>query len=325
MMFVRILAALALAFMITVIVCPFFIRKMIKRQYGQQIREEGPGRHTAKAGTPTMGGLVIVIAAVVASILATGFSPLPLIVLPVFVGCGLLGFLDDYLKIVRKQSLGLKARSKLAGMVFISAVFILLLYLFGFYSALVSLPFLKLIIDMGFVYPLFVLLLITGFSNSVNLTDGIDGLAAGTVVFALAAYSYISYQAGLPALSAFCAALVGACLGFLVFNCHPARLFMGDVGSLSLGGALAAVAVLTKTEILVLVIGAVFVLEAFSVILQVFSFQLTGRRIFLMSPLHHHFELKGWSEWRVVSFFWLASMIFALIGLYQYGLMPAMP
>jgi phospho-N-acetylmuramoyl-pentapeptide-transferase len=129
----------------------------------------------------------------------------------------------------------------------------------------------------------------------------------------------------LPALSAFCAALVGACLGFLVFNCHPARLFMGDVGSLSLGGALAAVAVLTKTEILVLVIGAVFVLEAFSVILQVFSFQLTGRRIFLMSPLHHHFELKGWSEWRVVSFFWLASMIFALIGLYQYGLMPVMP
>lgn len=314
----KILIALLSAFLLSVIVYPFYIRRMEVLQFGQQIREDGPVRHSAKAGTPTMGGLVIISTAVLVTAAATGLSLSFWLIMPVFLGCGLLGFLDDYKKIGQKQSLGLKARSKLAGMIIISVLFMILLLITGNYSTLVMLPFFNKILNLGLLYPIFVTLLITGFSNSVNLTDGIDGLAAGTAALSLAAFAYISLQSGMISIAIFCAALVGACLGFLVFNRHPARLFMGDVGSLALGGALAAVAVLTGTEVLLLVIGAVFVLEALSVTLQVASFQLTGKRILLMSPLHHHFELKGWSEWRVVSVFWLAGLIFALTGIWQF-------
>lgn len=312
------LVALLLAFLLTVIITPLYIEKMAMKQLGQQIREDGPARHAAKAGIPTMGGLLIVIMAASVSLLIAGPAGQLLCLLAVFIGCGLLGLCDDYLKIMRKQSLGLQARAKLAGMAAITVIFLVCLYLAGYYSPAVNLPFTGVTINLGPVYPLLVLLLITGFSNSVNLTDGVDGLAAGTSTLAFAVYSYLAWQSDLPAVAIFCAALVGVCLGFLVFNRHPAKLFMGDVGSLSLGGALAAVAVLTATELLVIVIGAVFVLEALSVTLQVASFQLTGRRIFLMSPLHHHFELKGWSEWRIVSVFWLAGLIFALVGLYHH-------
>jgi phospho-N-acetylmuramoyl-pentapeptide-transferase len=318
-MLVKILVTLMSAFLLSVIAYPFFIRRMEMLQFGQQIREDGPLRHSVKAGTPTMGGLVIIASALIVSVFATGLALPFILILPVFLGCGLLGFLDDYMKIVKKQSLGLKARAKLTGMLIITVVFILLLSLSGYYSAAVLLPFIKAVLNLGFIYPLFVLLLITGFSNSVNLTDGVDGLAAGTTAMALAAFAYIGFRAEMPSIALFCVALIGACLGFLVFNRHPARLFMGDVGSLALGGVLAAVAVLTGAEVLLLVIGAVFVLEALSVTLQVASFQLTGKRILLMSPLHHHFELKGWSEWRVVSVFWLAGLIFALTGIWQYS------
>ena len=318
-MMAKILIALLLAFLLSVLTYPVFIKRMNQLQFGQQIREDGPARHAQKSGTPTMGGLVIIASAVIAALFTAGLAKPLLVVLPVLLGCGLLGFLDDYLKIVRKQSLGFKARSKLFGMLIISVIFMILLSLTDLYNPVVKLPFINITMNLGLIYPLFVLLLITGFSNSVNLTDGVDGLAAGTAALALAAFAYIGYRAGIPSVALFCAALTGACLGFLVFNRHPARLFMGDVGSLALGGALAAVAVVAAADLFLLIIGAVFVLEALSVTLQVASFQLTGKRIFLMSPLHHHFELKGWSEWRVVSLFWLAGLFFALTGVWQYS------
>ncbi len=319
-MMAKILIALLLAFLFSVLAYPVFIRRMDQLQFGQPIREDGPARHAQKSGTPTMGGLVIIASAVIATLFTAGLAKPLLVALPVFLGCGLLGFLDDYLKIVRKQSLGFKARSKLFGMLIIAVIFMILISLAGLYNPVVNLPFFNQTLNLGYIYPLFVLLLITGFSNSVNLTDGVDGLAAGTAVLAFAAFAYIGYRAGIPSVALFCAALTGACLGFLVFNRHPARLFMGDVGSLALGGALAAIAVIAAAELFLLIIGAVFVLEALSVTLQVASFQLTGKRIFLMSPLHHHFELKGWSEWRVVSLFWLAGLVFALTGIWQYNL-----
>ncbi len=319
-MMAKILIALLLSFLFSVLAYPVFIRRMDQLQFGQPIREDGPARHAQKSGTPTMGGLVIIASAVIATLFTAGLAKPLLVALPVFLGCGLLGFLDDYLKIVRKQSLGFKARSKLFGMLIIAVIFMILISLAGLYNPVVNLPFFNQTLNLGYIYPLFVLLLITGFSNSVNLTDGVDGLAAGTAVLAFAAFAYIGYRAGIPSVALFCAALTGACLGFLVFNRHPARLFMGDVGSLALGGALAAIAVIAAAELFLLIIGAVFVLEALSVTLQVASFQLTGKRIFLMSPLHHHFELKGWSEWRVVSLFWLAGLVFALTGIWQYNL-----
>jgi len=229
-MMVKIIIALLLAFLLSVLAYPFFIRWMDHLQFGQQIREDGPARHAQKSGTPTMGGLVIILSAVIAALLTAGLDRSFLLVLPVFLGCGLLGFLDDYLKIVKKQSLGFKARSKLIGMLIIAIIFMVLLSLTGLYDPVVRLPFFNLALNLGASYPLLVLLLITGFSNSVNLTDGVDGLAAGTAALALAAFAYIGYRAGIPAVALFCAALTGACLGFLVFNRHPARLFMGDVG-----------------------------------------------------------------------------------------------
>jgi len=319
-MMARIIIALLLSFLLSVLAYPFFIRRMDHLQFGQQIREDGPARHAQKSGTPTMGGLVIILSAVIAALLTAGLDRSFLLVLPVFLGCGLLGFLDDYLKIVKKQSLGFKARSKLIGMLIIAIIFMVLLSLTGLYDPVVRLPFFNLALNLGASYPLLVLLLITGFSNSVNLTDGVDGLAAGTAALALAAFAYIGYRAGIPAVALFCAALTGACLGFLVFNRHPARLFMGDVGSLALGGALPAVAVIVAADLFLLIIGAVFVIEALSVTLQVASFQLTGKRIFLMSPLHHHFELLGWHEIKIIIRFWLVCILFAGVGFFIYYL-----
>lgn len=318
-MVVQITTAVVVTFLVTVISCPFFINRMRLLQYGQQIREDGPARHAGKAGTPTMGGIIILLAATVVSIIMAGRSPVLYLLLLITLGCGLIGFLDDYFKIARSLSLGLKARTKLAGEFALVLIFILLARFMGLYSSELILPFFNLAIDIGIFYPAFVFLMITGFSNSVNLTDGVDGLAAGTSVISLMALIIIAIMAGFPEAAILCAALAGACLGFLVFNRHPARLFMGDVGSLALGGAFAALAVVTKSELFFVIIGGIFVLEAFSVIIQVTSFRLTGRRVLLMSPLHHHFELKGWSEWRVVTTFWSGSLFFALIGVLAYG------
>jgi phospho-N-acetylmuramoyl-pentapeptide-transferase len=313
------LAALVVTLLVTAAVCPLMIKRMKLLQYGQQIRIEGPARHSSKAGTPTMGGLILLFSASVVSLIIVGFSPQLKAALLVTLGCGLLGFLDDYFKIARSQSLGLKARSKLIGLILITLLLVLLLRYFNLYSSQIMIPFFNQLVDISYFYPFLIFLLITGFSNSVNLTDGLDGLAAGTAAIAFSAYAIIAYYSSLYDLTVFSAAMAGACLGFLFYNRHPARLFMGDVGSLALGGALAVMAVLTKSELFLLIIGAVFFIEALSVIGQVISFQMTGRRIFLMSPLHHHFELKGWSEWMVVISFWSAGLLFAIIGVLAFS------
>ena len=316
----QITAALALTFLITVATCPFFIKRMQLLQYGQQIREDGPASHSGKAGTPTMGGVVFILAAALISIILAGRSPLVYALLLVMLGCGLLGFLDDYLKVVYNRSLGLKARFKLAGQIIAAAIFLLILYQQDLYSSTIFLPYTSIIFDLGYVYPLFIFLIVTSATNSVNLTDGVDGLAAGISVIAMSGYIYIAWLAGKTEAAVFAAALVGGCLGFLVYNRNPAKIFMGDAGSLALGGAFAALAVLTKSELLLVIIGGVFVIETLSVIAQVASFQFFGRRIFRMSPLHHHFELQGWSEWRVVKTFWTAAAAFTLLGMFAYNL-----
>jgi phospho-N-acetylmuramoyl-pentapeptide-transferase len=307
------------AFAISVVVCPFLIKLLRRLQFGQQVRDDGPTRHRFKAGTPTAGGVVFLLATAAALLWpGGGWSPLLGAVLLVTLGNGLIGWLDDYAKIAKARSLGLKARNKLLGQFVIAAVFAGLLALSGRYDPVVGIPFTGAALDLQLFYPLFIFLFIIGFSNAVNLTDGIDGLATGTAIITLLAFLYIASQLGMPEIARFCGALVGGCFGFLVYNLHPARIFMGDVGSLALGGALAAVAVLTKTELTLVITGAIFVVETISVILQVISFQLTGKRLFLMSPLHHHFELKGWSEWQVVTAFWGLAFVFAVIGLVQF-------
>jgi phospho-N-acetylmuramoyl-pentapeptide-transferase len=230
---------------------------------------------------------------------------------------GFLGLLDDYRKTTRHRSLGLKARHKLAGQFVFSLLFYFVLVQQG-HSTIVQIPFSEMAVDFGYLYPLLIFIMITGTANGVNLTDGIDGLAGGTAILAMLAFLILASQRGQSDLVYFCAVIIGAVFGFLIYNLHPARVFMGDVGSLSLGTALAVVAILTKAEFLLVIIGGVFVLETLSVILQVISFRLTGRRVFLMSPLHHHFEIKGWSEWHVVTGFWALAFCFALLGIMEY-------
>ncbi len=318
-MALNVIVALAGAFLAAVAFTPLFIKNMRRLQYGQQIREDGPARHSLKAGTPTMGGLVFIPAALLAAVILAGLSPALYAVVLITIGCGLIGFLDDYGKIAHGRSLGLKARSKLGGEAVLTGLLVFALHRFGLYSTAILVPFVNIEVDLGLFHPLFIFLVISASSNSVNLTDGLDGLAAGTSVIALGAFAVIAWQAGLPEITVFSAALAGGCLGFLVYNRYPARVFMGDVGSLALGGSFAAIAVVTGTELFLILVGGVFVIEALSVIIQVTSFKLTGRRVLLMSPLHHHFEMKGWSEQKVVAVFWTAAAGFALLGVLAYG------
>lgn len=314
----KILPAAVATFLLTLALIPPFIRVMRRRHYGQQIREVGPDRHALKAGTPTMGGIIFIPAALLVSLILIGPTPLLAAALLVTFGCGLVGFLDDFGKIARARSLGLKARAKIFGEILITLFLVLLLRSFGLYSTEIFLPFAGTTVDLGWFYPLFVFIVISASSNSVNLTDGLDGLAAGVCVAGFAAFAVIAYHSGITDVVVFCSALAGGCLGFLVFNRYPARIFMGDSGSLALGGAFAAAAILTGLELFLVVIGGVFVIEALTVIIQVISFRLTGKRVFLMSPLHHHFEMKGWSEWRVVGLFWSAAIVMAAAGVLTY-------
>lgn len=303
-----------IAFLISLLLCPFFIFFSHRRQFGQQIRADGPKRHFKKAGTPTMGGLVFLLSLVLASIFFVPKTPLFFLVLFITLASALLGFIDDYHKVVNRRSLGLKARYKLLGQLLFTLIISIFLLNQG-HSTLVEIPFSRLGVDLGYFYPLLIFMMISGTSNGVNLTDGIDGLAGGAAILALLAFLFLASWQGLQELVYFCGILVGACFGFLIYNLHPAKIFMGDVGSLSLGTALALVAILTKAELLLIIIGGVFVLETLSVILQVISFRLTGQRIFLMSPLHHHFEMKGWSEWQVVIGFWALGFCFSVLGM----------
>ena len=307
--------AAALSFAVALALGPLILPLLRKLKFGQSIREEGPKGHYAKAGTPTMGGVLILTALTAASLVFAGDSRELWLVLFVTIGHGIIGFLDDYIKVALKRSLGLKARQKLVGQILIAAV---LAYaataLFGRGTDL-WIPFVGTQVELGLFYYVLIFLVLVGTTNAVNLTDGLDGLAAGTGMIASLAYACIAFYFGHASLAVFCMALAGACLGFLRYNVHPASVFMGDTGSLAIGGALAAVAVMTKTELLLVVVGGVFVVEALSVIIQVISFKSTGKRVFRMSPIHHHFELSGWAETKVVKVFWLAGAICALLGL----------
>ncbi|WP_053366109.1 phospho-N-acetylmuramoyl-pentapeptide-transferase [Bacillus sp. FJAT-27245] len=308
-----------MGFLITVLLSPVFIPFLRRLKFGQSIREEGPKSHMKKSGTPTMGGIMILLSVIITSLVMAGKFAGPTsktyMLIIVIAGFGLLGFLDDFIKVAMKRNLGLTSKQKLLGQIIISVIFYLL-YRRNEMPSELGLPFTDYSIDLGWFYLVFVIFWLVGFSNAVNLTDGLDGLVSGTAAIAFGAYAVLAWSQSQFELSIFSVAVVGAVLGFLVFNAHPAKVFMGDTGSLALGGAIAALSILTGHELLLLVIGGVFVIETLSVILQVISFKTTGRRIFKMSPLHHHYELSGWSEWRVVVTFWTVGLLFAILGIY---------
>ena len=329
----RTIYAVVTAMVVFFILGPWFIRKIKQFQIKQYIREEGPASHQAKSGTPTMGGVLILFSAISSSLLWADLTSAFVwaVVLTALV-YGLIGFRDDYLKVKKKHNKGLSAKGKLFLQTVPALVFGLFLYLYPGYDTVLFLPFFKSAhLDLGPLYILFAALVIVGSSNAVNLTDGLDGLAIGPFLIAMTTYLILSYLAGHVKIANYlqvpyvagaaettviCGALAGASIGFLWFNSYPAQIFMGDVGSLSLGAVLGAVALLTKHEILLTLIGGIFVMEAVSVIMQVGFFRATGgKRIFRMAPLHHHFELKGWPEPKVIVRFWIIAMILSLIAL----------
>ncbi|MGH9773421.1 MAG: phospho-N-acetylmuramoyl-pentapeptide-transferase [Candidatus Acidiferrales bacterium] len=346
---VRTALASLTALFLCLVMGPWMIRRLRDMQIGQFIREEGPQNHHAKAGTPTMGGVLIVLAIVIPALLWGDLTnPYLLLALFATLAFGTIGFVDDYNKVIRRRNLGLTAGKKFFFQVLTCIVVggvLLRLQEKGAYTTALSVPFFKklhpnLVINAWMrphIWPLaaipfllFLILVIVGASNAVNLTDGLDGLAIGCVLVASGALTVLTYLTSharfaeyldlqkIPTvgeLTIFCGALLGASLGFLWYNAHPAEIFMGDVGSLALGGAIGVVAVIIKQEILLLSIGGVFVLEALSVILQVGSFKLRGKRIFRMAPLHHHFEMLGWSESKIIVRFWIAALVFALFSL----------
>jgi phospho-N-acetylmuramoyl-pentapeptide-transferase len=314
-----ILFTILMGFFITVLLSPIFIPFLRRLKFGQSIRDEGPKSHQKKSGTPTMGGIVFLISIVITTLVMTGKFSEPSVetylLLLVIVGFGLLGFLDDFIKVVMKRNLGLTSKQKLLGQIVISVIFYVVLKQNDF-STTVSIPLTDLSFDLGWFFVVFIVFWLVGFSNAVNLTDGLDGLVSGTAAIAFGALAVLAWNQSQFDVAIFSVAVVGALLGFLVFNAHPAKVFMGDTGSLALGGAVAAIAILTKMEILLILIGGVFVIETLSVILQVISFKTTGKRIFKMSPLHHHYELVGWSEWKVVVTFWTVGLLCAVLGIY---------
>ena len=334
----QVFLAIFIAMVFTMAVLPFWIRLLKFEGIGQQIRADGPERHLVKQGTPTMGGVVILIAVLVTVILVATFSNnidvLPLVlVAAATILTGLLGFVDDITKVLKSRSLGLSPRAKLAGQIAISVVFCLLVVNFCNVKPVVDIPFVVSInlgilttnIPVGdgvfsipWLYVIFVTLLMAGMSNSVNLTDGLDGLAGGCVMIAMIAMAAIAYRADNLAMAIFCGAVAGGCIGFIWFNTYPAKIFMGDTGSLAFGTALAAVAVVTKSEVVSLVIGGLFVAESVSVLLQVIHFKRTRKRLFLMAPFHHHLEKKGWSEPQVVTRLWIVTGFPACLGFAWY-------
>ena len=317
---------------LTMVLMPAFIRFLRRSAIGQQVRDDGPETHLVKQGTPTMGGVVMLVAVIVCTLLVGVPTPEMFLLLGATVAAGLLGLVDDASKVMHERSLGLTPSAKLLGQFAIATIFVLVAVNVIGIAPTVTIPFVY-TFDLGilttvipvaggiaipWLYVLFVNILMVGMCNAVNLTDGLDGLAAGTVMVVMIAMAGIAFRSGVLEPAVFSAALAGACVGFLWFNSYPADIFMGDTGSLALGMAFGGLAVLTKTEVLSLVIGGLFVAEALSVMIQVFYFKRTHKRIFLMAPLHHHFEKKGWSETKVVVRFWIVSGMLAAVGFALY-------
>lgn len=326
--------AVITALVLSFLMAPWLIERLKRLSMTQHIRDDGPRTHLNKTGTPTMGGVLIILS-IILSVLMWGdlSNKYILIMLVAISGFGLIGFTDDYLKVKRKSPKGLRARYKFGAQIILALAIGVLFYHDpdDYYTTMLSIPFFKKwLIDMGWFYIPFSVLVIVGASNAVNLTDGIDGLAIGLVGIAtlangalvyisghsgFARYLHVLYLPGTGELTVFCGAMFGAALGFLWYNSYPAEIFMGDVGSLGLGGALGTLAVITKQELVLAVVGGIFVIETISVIIQVASFKLTGKRVFKMAPLHHHFEEKGWPEPKVIVRFWIVGIILALLSL----------
>jgi len=329
----RTIYATVTALLICFVVGPWLIRKLQSLQIGQPIRNDGPDTHLSKKGTPTMGGILIIFSIVISTLLWANLTvDYVWLVIMVIVGYGLIGFMDDYKKLTHQDSRGIPGKVRLAGEIAIALFVSTILYLKPGFTSSVTIPFFKTALpDLGWGYVVFSTFVIVGAANAVNLTDGLDGLAIGPAItcfmtyllfayFAgnvrIAGYLQIPYVAGTGELAIVCGATVGAGLGFLWYNSYPAQVFMGDVGSLALGGTLGTLAILTKQEILLAIVGGIFVLETFSVIFQVGWFKVSnGKRIFRMAPLHHHFELKGWAEPKVIVRFWIISILLALVAI----------
>ena len=328
---VRVLIAGLVAMVIAVAVGPQFIEWLRRRSIGQQIREEGPASHAVKQGTPTMGGLLILVAAFIPAFAVSLYTIPGVTVLLATLGCGLLGFADDFLKVRRSRSLGLRGRWKMLGLVAITAGVGFATSRIGYMDTEIYFPLVDVNIDLGWAYYPFLFLVIAGTANAVNLTDGVDGLAAGTCaisIITLLAIATIDWVRSADTvaqrsneyldIAIVAAALIGGVIGFLWFNAFPAELFMGDTGSIALGGAIATLAILTETEVLLVFIGGVFLIEAVTWIIQIASFKRTGRRVFLMVPIHHHFELKAWSSTKIMVRFWIVGAILCAVGFVLY-------
>jgi len=313
--YLDIIRIILISFTITIILGPVVIPLLKRHKIGQNVRDDGPQTHLAKSGTPTMGGVIMLIALLITTITSGKLNKDMYILLISTFGFGLIGFVDDYLKVVNQRSLGLKPYQKLIGQ-------IILAVMLAIYQSNTSMLGTKIIVpfssnrylDLGMLYVPFIAFVVVGTVNSVNLTDGLDGLASGVTLIVLSFFGLVALNWGMDSISVFSAALTGACLGFLIYNAYPAKVFMGDTGSMALGGAVAAIAILLNLPLMIPIVGGIYFVEALSVIIQVTSYKLTGKRVFLMSPLHHHFEQKGWEETRVVIVFWSITVVLCLIG-----------
>lgn len=310
-----------IAFLLTLILVPVLIPTLKKMKFGQSIREEGPKSHMKKTGTPTMGGLTFLLSTILVTIIALFYvdqvGPL-ILLLFVTIGFGLIGFIDDYIIVVKKNNQGLTSKQKFFAQIGIAVVFYIVSVILPNYDfdTSVNIPFTDWSLPLSVFYIIFIVFWQVGFSNAVNLTDGLDGLATGLSIIAFAYYAVLSFILDKPEIGLFCVVMLASLVGFLIYNKYPAKVFMGDTGSLALGGIFATISIMLNQEITLLLVGLVFVIETLSVMLQVTSFKLTGKRIFKMSPLHHHFELVGWSEWKIVLVFWGAGIVTGAIGLW---------
>jgi phospho-N-acetylmuramoyl-pentapeptide-transferase len=317
----RVLIAGTASLLLCLFLSPKFIEFLRRREFGQNIREDGPEGHKTKAGTPTMGGIIIMLAFAVPFLILSTRDWQSIGVFGAAIACALLGFADDYTKIVKRRSLGLRARTKLLVTIAISLGLWWIASHEAHLGSDIDIRYVDVTVDLGPLYPVFIYLVVAGTTSAVNLTDGLDGLAAGCAAIVLLAYIGITFiTSGESDLTLLASCLVGACIGFLWFNSFPASIFMGDTGSLGIGGAIAALAIMTKTELLLVLLGGIFVIEALSVVIQVLSFQLFRKRVFLMAPIHHHFELKAWSETKIILRFWIVAAAFAAIAFTVYRL-----
>ncbi|QQY80535.1 phospho-N-acetylmuramoyl-pentapeptide-transferase [Keratinibaculum paraultunense] len=313
--YLDIIRTILISFIITIILGPIIIPLLKRHKIGQNVRDDGPKTHLAKSGTPTMGGIIMLIALLITTVTSGMLNRDMYILLISTFGFGLIGFIDDYLKVVNQSSLGLKPYQKLIGQIILAIILAIYQSQISMLGTKVIVPFLNnRYLDLGVLYVPFIAFVVVGTVNSVNLTDGLDGLASGVTLIVLSFFGLIALNWGMGSISIFSAALTGACLGFLIYNAYPAKVFMGDTGSMALGGAVAAIAILLNLPLMIPIVGGIYFVEALSVIIQVISYKLTGKRIFLMSPLHHHFEQKGWDETRIVVVFWSITVILCLIG-----------